>query len=274
MKGVTGIAVAPQPGMDRTMATPGQSLRLKHHVGCPLAQVQSCTCLVERTAPLLIENHQRTEAIEVEHREGFRTACHHDVGLTRLQQTGAEAKGIGSRRTGGGDGCIFAEQAEIVGYQTGIAATAMVFHARQVLVALLDVVEEALRHVHPCHGGARDQHDAQGGTADEAGINLGIAQGLAHSRHPQEGRTAHGLTGTEAKHVSQFLIRMLHLAHGQFVVRRAQMAHLPDARTPLAQGFQYRRLVVADGTDDAFPRDCDIHAPVCCKSYFVRCFAT
>ena len=58
---------------------------------------------------------------------------------------------------------------------------------------------------------------------------------------------------------SQLLVRPLYLAYRQFVVGGREIAHLTNARPFFAQRLQYSGLVVANGGDNAFTRDGDVH---------------
>ena len=151
MESVAGVAIATQIGMDGGLTLTGMLLRLQHHIGGTLAKVQSGTCLVERTAMVLVENHQRIEAIEMEHRQGLGTSSHHDIGLARLQHLCPKNQGVGSRRTGRRDGGDLAETAEVVGYLTGVVATTVITQTRQMFVGGAQISEMALCDVHTGH---------------------------------------------------------------------------------------------------------------------------
>ena len=88
MEGVTGIAIASQTGMNRYAPLQGLLFALEHHVSGSLAQVQASTRLIEGTTGLLVEDHEGTEAVEMEHRESLGATSHDEVCLTSLEHVG------------------------------------------------------------------------------------------------------------------------------------------------------------------------------------------
>ena len=126
VEGITGIAVAGEKSVYRCLSPTGGCFRFHHHIGRTLTKIQAGTLVVKRSATLLVKNHQRTEAIQVEYREGLRTTCHYNIGLTSLQHLSPKNQGVGSRGTGGRDGSERSEAAKVVGYLPSIVAAGMI----------------------------------------------------------------------------------------------------------------------------------------------------
>ena len=129
MEGVAGVAVAGQSCEGFGPTTLGVFA---------LAEVEACTACIERTARLVVENHQRREAVEVELGDTFAATNHNTVGVTGTDELGASDDGVGGRRAGCRQGCQHLEATEVVGYHLG-ASTAVV--GAYVLVAAVVLKE-------------------------------------------------------------------------------------------------------------------------------------
>ena len=139
---------------------------------------------------LFVENHQRVEAVEVEHRQGLCTTSHHDICLASLQHLSPKNQGIGSRGTSGRNSGALAETAEMVGYLTGVVATTVIVETRQMGIRGAQVCEMTLCDVHTSYRRARDQDkllwNVECGGWNE---NTRILQCLADSQHTHKSCT-------------------------------------------------------------------------------------
>ena len=94
MVSITCIAVAREPGVDGGTTLPGLIFALHDHVSGPFAEVQSVATAVERSANIVVENHQRVETIEMEPRQSLRTTGNNNIGIAGLQHIGTEDDGV------------------------------------------------------------------------------------------------------------------------------------------------------------------------------------
>ena len=81
MEGVAGIAVAREYGLWLHSAFFRTLFGLHDEVCRAFAEIQTCTCGVERTAPLGVENHQRVKSVEVKLGDALAAAYDHDIGF-------------------------------------------------------------------------------------------------------------------------------------------------------------------------------------------------
>ena len=171
VEGVAGVAIAAEISVDGCLTLAGMFLRLHHHKSSPLAQVQACTCIVEGTTTLLVEDHQRVEAIEVKQGKCLSTPSHDDVRLACLQHIRTQDERIGSRGTGGRDGGIVCEATEVFGHQTGVVATTVVKQILQMTAVGNHLCEVAFAKVHTSDGGARNKDNSRGVRRQETGVS-------------------------------------------------------------------------------------------------------
>ena len=75
--------------MDVDSALTGMFFRLQHDEGCTFAQIQTGPLVVERPASLLVQDHQRMEAVQMETGKGLCAAGNHHVSLSRLDEVGS-----------------------------------------------------------------------------------------------------------------------------------------------------------------------------------------
>ena len=143
--------------MDGCLSLTGMLLRLHHHVGSTFTEVQASPLVVEGTAMLLVEDHQRVETVEMEQGEGLRATSHNDISLTCLQQVRTQDKGIGGRGAGCGDRGVIREDAKMFGNMTGAVTTTVVKQILQMTTAVDHLCEIAFAEIHTCDGGAGDE---------------------------------------------------------------------------------------------------------------------
>ena len=255
MVGVVGVGEPCHVAVGAVSRLPGA---LEHHVGGPFTQVEPRARGVEGAAGLLVENHQRLEAVEREAAQGVASACHHAVGHAVAQQPCGQADGVGRRRAGGAERRGESVDGAAAGNgQRAVGAVVVGRHAEaSAPLVACELLEEALREVHAAHRGRRDE--------GRAGAHpSGVAQCLFGGHHPQQRRARLELPDAEA--CGQLLVREGHLAHGQTVARGE--AHRPwgDAAPARAQRGEVFGDVQTRRRNDTDARDCDAHGPtVCC----------
>ena len=115
----------------------------------------------------MVQNHQRVETVQVKYGQSLSASSHHHITLARLQHIGTQYQGVGC-------------------YQPCTAACAVIAQTCQVFVAGLHVLEEMLRHIHAGHRRTRNQHDAQRVFLHLTDVDMGIRQGLTHSKHTHQ----------------------------------------------------------------------------------------
>ena len=131
------------------------------------------------------------KTIEMEHRKGLGTSCHHDISLASLQQTSSQDEGISCRRTGCGDGYMISETTEIVSNLLCVAISVVRLQACEMIISLLYLMEETFGDVHTSYGSARDeQHTGRLTTGKHLG-DASILKGLTHGEHAHQGSTTH-----------------------------------------------------------------------------------
>ena len=271
MKSITTIAVAGQDGQRLRSPTLHGGRAFQHHEAGSLAEVQATAGLIERTAPLRVENHQRVEAVEMKQAQRLTAAGYHGLCLARLDHIGSHYQRIGCRRAGGGDGhSTPGGYAEVVGHQSGSGAGIVRRQQRQPLIALQHLEEMAFRAVHAAHCRAGQQPSLVQRQA-------GLLQGLSNGLNAQQGGAVAALIGRDMKPLTQFLIGKIHLAAGQILMDRRQHAQRLHTGTSLQQGPLGLCPAVANGRDNAhtgninrFVHRCQVFRPI----HFVRCSAT
>ena len=88
MEGIASVSVSGNVG-------DGIGLISLHHDECrALAKVESGASFVERTALLLVENHQRLESVEMESRKCFSSAGDDDIGLVVAKHLSTHDYGV------------------------------------------------------------------------------------------------------------------------------------------------------------------------------------
>ena len=126
------------------------------------------------------------------------------------------------------------------------------------------MLEAQLGDVHAADGRPGDEGYAQGLSfllpfQDSINRDSGIRQCLTDGDNAHQGSPAHQLRHRDTRHLLQLAVRQIHLTHRQFMVGRLKMFHLSNATPPLHQRPQRLLFVQADGRDDAFPGNCNIH---------------
>ena len=97
VEGVAGIAVAAETANHLGSAPTGRCLGLDDQIGGSLTEVQSGTGSIEGTALLVVEDHERVEAVKMEFRDALRTAYDGYLRLAAANKVGAKDDGVGCR---------------------------------------------------------------------------------------------------------------------------------------------------------------------------------
>ena len=101
VEGITGIPESGKDGQRFGTALQSTFQGFQYQIGGTLSQVQAGTAGIERTARLLVQDHQGVEAVQVIVGQALAATRHYALALARTQQISAIDDGIGGRRTGG-----------------------------------------------------------------------------------------------------------------------------------------------------------------------------